>query len=97
MFQTKYSDSTLTAQRNYQRSQQTTQEFQSAVTKELTARQLEVLQIAYFNGYFEEPRTQTASEIADTLDIAQPTFNTHIRTGQRKLYRHLFEEESLQA
>lgn len=96
MFQAKYSDATLTAQRSFQRTQQTSQEFQAAVLEELTARQLEVLQSAYFNGYFEEPRVRSASEIADTLDITQPTFNSHARAAQRKLFRHLFEEDSLQ-
>jgi len=95
MFRTKYPGATLTAQRTRQRRAETIQEFRSTVIEELTSRQLEVLQTAYFNGYFEEPRAQSAREIADTLDITQPTFNSHVRSAQRKLYRYLFDEEPL--
>ncbi|MFC7195183.1 helix-turn-helix domain-containing protein [Halosimplex aquaticum] len=61
------------------------------LTDELTDRQLEVLQTAYFGGYFDKPRGQTGSEIAAPMDISQPTFNTHVRAAQRKLCRQLFE------
>jgi predicted DNA binding protein/GAF domain-containing protein len=95
MFQAHYADAELTAQRTSQRPKQTSRGFRAAALDELTTRQLEVLQTAYFNGYFEEPRTRTASEVADTLDISQPTFTSHARTAQRKIFRHLFDEEPL--
>ena len=35
----------------------------------LTSRQREILDIAYYSGYFETPRDSTASEVADSLGI----------------------------
>ena len=96
MFQTKVPDAELIAQRTHERPQRTVAEASAELTDELTARQLEVFQTAYFSGYFEQPRTRTASEIAATLDISQPTFNAHLRTAQRKLCQALFETSSPQ-
>ncbi|MFC6827095.1 MEDS domain-containing protein [Halopelagius fulvigenes] len=97
MFRTRYPNSTLHAQHTRRQVQRTSAEFQSEVVEELTPRQLEVLQTAYFSGYFEKPRTRTGTEIASSLDISQPTLNTHLRAAQRKLYRQLFEEGLIQA
>ncbi|MFC7133357.1 MULTISPECIES: MEDS domain-containing protein [Salinibaculum] len=91
-FQERYSNATLVAQRTRERPERTSKGFRSAALENLTARQLEVLQTAYFNGYFEEPRTQTASEIAEILDISQPTFTSHTRRAQRKIFQYFFEE-----
>jgi predicted DNA binding protein len=64
-----------------------------ALSEELTPRQMEAIQTAYFSGYFERPRDRTASEVADAMDISQPTFTHHLRTAQRKLCRELFERD----
>jgi PAS domain S-box-containing protein len=58
---------------------------------ELTDRQLEVLQTAYYSGYFESPRDSTGEDVAATLDISPPAFYQHVRTVQRKLFETLFE------
>ncbi|MFC7166993.1 helix-turn-helix domain-containing protein [Halospeciosus flavus] len=42
--------------------------------EKLTTRQREVLQTAYFIGFFEQPRVRTGTEIADAMGISQPTF-----------------------
>ena len=94
MFQTAYPGSELVAQRTRERSQRSPTEAQALLIDSLTDRQLEVLQTAYFSGYFEKPRTHTGSEIAATLDITQPTFNHHVRAAHRKLCRSLFEANS---
>jgi len=91
MFNRNYPDSELVAQRTSERPRQTPVELRASLTDELTSRQLEVLQTAYFGGYFEKPRDQTGSEVAESMDISQPTFNTHVRAAQRKLCRELFE------
>ena len=91
MFTRNYPDSELVAQRTSERPHRTPIELRASLTDELTSRQLEVLQTAYFGGYFERPRDQTGSEVAESLDISQPTFNTHVRAAQRKLCRELFE------
>ncbi|WP_248898407.1 bacterio-opsin activator domain-containing protein [Haloplanus halobius] len=60
----------------------------------LTERQLEVIQTAYYSGYFESPRESTGEDVAATLGISPPAFYTHARTVQRKLFATLFEENS---
>ncbi|WP_302080271.1 bacterio-opsin activator domain-containing protein [Salinibaculum rarum] len=59
---------------------------------DLTDRQLEVVQTAYYGGFFESPRDSTGEDIATMLDISPPAFYQHIRTVQRKLFTALFEE-----
>lgn len=58
----------------------------------LTDRQREALQAAYFSGYFDWPRERNGEDIAGTLDIAQPTFQQHLRAGERNLFQVLFDE-----
>ena len=62
----------------------------NAVTAQLTDRQYEVVQAAHLNGYFEWPRASTGEEVAEALDITQPTFNRHLRTTEQKLFATLF-------
>lgn len=57
----------------------------------LTDRQHEVLLTAFHAGFFSWPRESTGEEIAELLDISQPTFHEHLRTGERKLLELLFE------
>jgi PAS domain S-box-containing protein len=64
----------------------------AAFLDRLTDRQLEVLQTAYYSGFFESPRESTGEEIASTLSISPPAFYQHARTVQRKLFTTLFEE-----
>ncbi len=56
-----------------------------------TERQQTVLEAAYFAGFFEWPRDQSGTEIADTLDIAPATFHQHLRIAERKLIGRLLE------
>lgn len=61
--------------------------------EDLTERQREVLETAYETGFFESPRETTGVELADLLDISQPTVTHHLREAQRRLFADLFEEE----
>ena len=90
MFRTKFGTAELVGKRHRERPLQTVSEFRSVLTDELTPRQREVLQTAYYSGYFEEPRARTGSEIAGSMDVSQPTFTTHLRAAERKIYRELF-------
>lgn len=63
----------------------------TALLEALTERQREVLRSAYFGGFFEQPRTSTGSEIADSLGISQPAFSKQLRTSQRNLLTPLFD------
>ncbi|MFC7231167.1 helix-turn-helix domain-containing protein [Saliphagus sp. GCM10025308] len=51
----------------------------------------ETLRLAYYSGYFESPREHTGGEVADLLDVSQPTFTRHLRIAERKVYELLFE------
>ncbi|WP_255151571.1 bacterio-opsin activator domain-containing protein [Halorarius halobius] len=69
-----------------------TPDLHAEVFDRLTDRQLEVVQTAYYSGFFESPRESTGEEIADALDISPTAFYQHVRTVQRKLFTVLFEE-----
>jgi len=60
----------------------------------LTDRQLEVLRTAYYAGFFEWPRTSTGEDVAEMLDVSQPTVNRHLRVGQQRLLDRLFEDHT---
>lgn len=64
-----------------------------SVVDDLTPRQQEVLQTAYYGGFFEQPRNSTGTDIADALDISQPAFSKQLRKGERKLLQAIYEAE----
>jgi PAS domain S-box-containing protein len=74
------------------REQPTGSEFTSAVLDRLTERQLEVVQTAYYAGYFESPRERSGETVAEALDISATAFYRHLRTVQRRLFAVLFED-----
>ncbi|WP_138004688.1 bacterio-opsin activator domain-containing protein [Halalkalirubrum salinum] len=61
-----------------------------AVDKTLTKRQREVAQTAFYAGYFEWPREADSSTVADTIGIAQSTFQQHLRSAEKKILTVLF-------
>lgn len=61
------------------------------IDDDLTDRQREALQAAYFAGYFDWPRENPGEMVAASLDISQPTFQQHLRMGERKLLAALFD------
>ena len=69
-----------------------TEDLYSKFLDQLTDRQLEVLQTAYYSGFFESPRESTGEEVAATLGISPPAFYQHARTVQRKLFSTLFDD-----
>lgn len=91
-FQEQYPNAELAASRERERSLYTRDTFLSSFEAALSDRQQEVLKTAYLSGYFETPRKQNATEIADSLDIAQPTFSTHLRSGLRNLFSLIYEQ-----
>lgn len=82
--------STVELQRK-QTLERTDHDLYSRFLANLTERQLEVIQTAYYSGYFESPRERTGEEVAETLDISPPAYYQHVRTIQRKLFATLFE------
>ena len=57
----------------------------------LTEKQAQALQAAYYQGYFEEPRRRSASDVAESLGITHSTFLHHLRAAQRKVFEARFE------
>jgi len=95
LFKAEYPDTELVASRERERNHLTRQEFKSQVDEALTARQREVLQTAYFSGYFDTPRERTGQELADSLGISSPTVSDHIRAGLRNLFELLYDDETV--
>jgi len=72
-----------------------THELYSTLLERFTERQLEVVQVAYYSGFFESPREQSGEDIAAALDISPTAFYRHTRTVQRKLFATLFDDIGL--
>ncbi|AEM59460.1 bacterio-opsin activator (plasmid) [Haloarcula hispanica N601] len=85
-------DIELVGRHKRERGVQTRESFHSELTAQLTPRQFEVLLAAFYSGFYQSPRDKTGQEIADTLDISQPTFSHHLRVAVRKLLEQLFSE-----
>jgi len=68
--------------------------FYASVLDRLTDRQLEVLETAYYSGFFESPRKATGETVANSLDISPQAFYQHIRTAQRKLFAVLVDDHT---
>lgn len=63
------------------------------LTKEhLTDRQLMALKMAYFGGYFEQPRASTGEELADRMGITKQAFHEHLRKAYSVVFEQLFED-----
>ncbi|WP_049921504.1 bacterio-opsin activator domain-containing protein [Halopiger djelfimassiliensis] len=90
-----FSDVELRSKRSVDRT--TPRDLRSEILDRLTERQLEVVQLAYYGGYFESPRDRSGEEIAETLGISPAAFYRHNRTVQRKLFDLLFDELGLPA
>jgi predicted DNA binding protein len=84
----------LVARRQHRRRDRTPATVGDQLRAELTDRQLEVLQRALEEGYFEWPREHDGSEVADRLGITQPTFNKHLRIAERETFELLFGSET---
>ncbi|RYJ08663.1 GAF domain-containing protein [Halogeometricum borinquense] len=67
----------------------------SFVREALTDRQYEVLRCAFDNGYYDWPRNKSAKDVAEMLDISQPTFSQHLRAAEQKLLDQLFTPDEL--
>jgi len=84
-FRVAFPDSELRRKQQIDRPVHTAQEFRRTLTEELTDKQRNALQAAYFAGYYDYPRGSTAEEVADSLGVSSPTLHQHLRAAQRKL------------
>jgi predicted DNA binding protein len=67
-------------------------ELDHALDERLTDRQREVLEFAFEAGYYEWPREITGEELAEQLDISQPTLSEHLSAAERTLLSLLLEQ-----
>lgn len=96
MLQAEFGDVELRARRERERSGRPRQDFLRTFEDRLTDRQREILETAYFSGYFEKPRRRTGGEIAASIGISQPTFSDHLRASQRNLLESLYEDRTME-
>jgi PAS domain S-box-containing protein len=89
---TRFPDAALVGRSDIDQPKQTSIELQHEYENQLTDRQLEVLKVAYHSGFFSWPRESTGQDIAESLDVSQPTVNRHLRTAERKLFELLFTD-----
>jgi PAS domain S-box-containing protein len=87
-----YPGTELRAKRTRERMVETPRAFRANMEEALTERQFEALRTAFYSGYFTWPRERTGRDIAESLDISQPTFARHLRVAERKLLELLLEE-----
>jgi predicted DNA binding protein/CheY-like chemotaxis protein len=59
------------------------------VLDRLTDRQREALELAFYEGYFEQPREHNATEVAERMSIERTTFSQHLRTAEQKIFDQL--------
>ncbi|RJX44175.1 hypothetical protein DM826_03620 [Halonotius aquaticus] len=64
-----------------------------AALDELTERQREILNAAYYGGYYEIPRTVTGEELAASFDISSPAVYKHLQAAHKKLLKQLLTHE----
>jgi GAF domain-containing protein len=86
-----YSDLTLLSKLDSERAD-TNATLSARLDGALTARQKEVLQTALYAGYFNWPRDADSTSTAKTLDIAQSTFNQHLRAAESNLLTTLYQD-----
>ena len=86
-----YSDLTLLSKLDTERNEKDSS-LSARLDESLTARQKEVLQTALYAGYFNWPRDADSTSIANTLDIAQSTFNQHLRAAESNLLTTLYQD-----
>jgi PAS domain S-box-containing protein len=91
-FQKEHPNTSLLSKREKDQAQQTITGIQSTLKEQLTDRQLEVLEKSYLSGYFSCPRESNGGEVADELDITQPTFSKLLRNAERRVFSQLFTD-----
>ena len=89
-----YTDSEVLAKRERSRYSRSPGAYIDQVLEDLTPRQREVVEIAYFSGYFDSPREVNGEELASRLDFSASAFHHHIRAAERKLFSTIFESNS---
>lgn len=88
-----YADVEFVKRRDIDPSAPATRTAEANALSALTDRQQELLQAAYFGGFFDTPRGVTGVDLADTFGIDQSTVHEHLRAAQRNLCASLLDGE----
>ncbi|WP_227377227.1 bacterio-opsin activator domain-containing protein [Haladaptatus halobius] len=91
--QTIYPNASLYAKRQRTRPVHSRTSFLNELETTLTDRQLEILKMGFHSGYFGYPRDSTGETLANTLDIASPTFHQHMQSALQKLLTSIFSPD----
>ena len=59
---------------------------------DLTDRQYEILESALRQGYYDDPRVTSGSDLADRFDVSSSTLHQHLRAAEAKVIRDFFHE-----
>jgi len=89
-----YQSARLVARRERTAPSRTEGGIRAAVEDLLTERQREVFRTAYYSGFFHWPRKTSGRELAERLDVTQPTVSRHLRIAERKLLELVFGDRS---
>lgn len=89
---TTYPDSELLAKREQVTSVKSIRTPTDQFLEKLTARQREVVEVAYRSGYFESPRSTSSDELADKFGFSTSAFHHHLRIAERKLFEAVFDD-----
>ena len=90
VLKTRFPDVTLRSRRHRDKPV-VSDDLNTTLAETLTDRQREVLETAYYSGFFDSPRKSTGEEVGRSLDISQPTFQHHLRAAERKLLQRLLQ------
>lgn len=66
--------------------------FRELVGSEMTGRQLTALRLAYYGGYYEQPRQSSGEELAARLGISKQAFHEHLRKAYATVFEALIED-----
>ncbi|PSP57464.1 hypothetical protein BRC82_00500 [Halobacteriales archaeon QS_1_67_19] len=92
LFETQYGSVELVARRTVDEPLEASPTVASEFRTRLTDRQEEILRMAHDSGFFKWPRSVSAQDLAELLDVTQPTVSRHVRAGERELFDLVFDE-----
>ena len=72
------------------RNREDPQRAQRDLLADLTDRQRTALETAVHSGFYEWPRAASGEDIAASIGVAPPTFHSHLRKAQRKVFESIF-------
>ena len=85
-----YPTAQFLAKRQFTRPRDSVSQLRQSIFEQLTDRQREILEVAYYQGYFEWPRNASGNDLADSLGIAPATFSQHLRRAEKTVFESIF-------